>query len=77
MVAELNAFSSVAGGAFAMNFIGTSIKLKIISLLNNNRAGWFGISFGDQGQFFRLAALKDIGGFPAMMLMENVEFSLR
>jgi len=77
MVAELNAFPSVAGGAFSMTFVGTSLKLKIISLLNNIRAGWFGISFGDQGQFFRLAAIKDIGSFPAMMLMEDVEFSLR
>jgi GT2 family glycosyltransferase len=36
-----------------------------------------GISFGDQAQFFRAEVLEQTGGFPAVMLMEDVEFSLR
>jgi GT2 family glycosyltransferase len=35
------------------------------------------LSFGDQGQFFRRQALEKIGGFPDMMLMEDVELSIR
>ncbi|MGB3210354.1 MAG: TIGR04283 family arsenosugar biosynthesis glycosyltransferase [Desulforhopalus sp.] len=77
MVQCLNRHPSIAGGAFAMRFTGQSAQLKLIGRLNNIRAEWFGISFGDQAQFFRRAALDRIGGFPEMMLMEDVELSLR
>lgn len=77
MCQSLVANPSIAGGAFKMRFSGQSAKLTLISWLNNFRARWIGISFGDQGQFFRRAALKDLGGFPDMMLMEDVELSLR
>jgi hypothetical protein len=60
-----------------MAFRGPSPQLKLIAWLNNVRARWSGISFGDQGQFFRREALANMGGFPAMMLMEDVELSLR
>jgi GT2 family glycosyltransferase len=36
-----------------------------------------GIAFGDQAQFVRAEALRRIGGVPALMLMEDVELSLR
>jgi GT2 family glycosyltransferase len=45
--------------------------------LNNLRAKWAGISFGDQGQFFRKEVLGTIGGFPDQMLMEDVELAMR
>ena len=77
MLENLNAQPTIAGGAFGMGFSSESTKLKIISTLNNFRARWLGISFGDQAQFFRRAALNNLGGFPAMMLMEDVELSLR
>ena len=77
MLEHLNAHPTMAGGAFGMTFSSNATKLKIISFLNNFRAKWLGISFGDQAQFFRREAHDHLGGFPAMMLMEDVELSMR
>ncbi len=77
MFEALTAQPSAAGGAFGMNFAGASAGLRLIEWLNNIRAALFGISFGDQGQFFRRAALESAGGFPDMKLMEDVEMSMR
>lgn len=65
------------GGAVSMRFEQTGLKTWIVAGLNNLRARLTGISFGDQAQFFRRTAIQSIGGFPAMMLMEDVELSLR
>jgi rSAM/selenodomain-associated transferase 2 len=73
----LTDFPAIAGGAFGMVFEKPSCKLRLVAWLNNVRARWFGIAFGDQGQFFRRAALDTMGGFPDLMLMEDVELSLR
>jgi glycosyl transferase family 2 len=77
MIDALNHNASVLGGAFGMAFSSHNYRKKMLSLLNNIRARYFGISFGDQGQFFRMAALSRIGGFPAQLLMEDVELSFR
>jgi rSAM/selenodomain-associated transferase 2 len=77
MLKALAEYPSAAGGAFKMAFNSHSPKLKLIAWLNNFRGLVFGISFGDQGQFVRRQALKKIGGFPDMMLMEDVELSMR
>jgi rSAM/selenodomain-associated transferase 2 len=77
MLQALAAAPAIAGGAFGMGFSTQSIKLGLVAWLNNWRAQWSGISFGDQGQFFRRDALEKMGGFPDMMLMEDVELSLR
>jgi cellulose synthase/poly-beta-1,6-N-acetylglucosamine synthase-like glycosyltransferase len=65
------------GGALGMSYQSMSIKNRILAWLNNARARWLMIAFGDQGQFFRRAALDQIGGFPKQMLMEDVELSMR
>ena len=77
MLQALAGYPSITGGAFGMRFTGHSLGLRMVACLNNWRARWFGISFGDQGQFFRRDALNMMGGFPDMMLMEDVELSLR
>lgn len=77
MLQSLAAYPSIAGGAFKMTFTSPSLKLRFVAWLNNWRARWCGISFGDQGQFIRRDALKLIGGFPDMALMEDVELALR
>jgi glycosyltransferase involved in cell wall biosynthesis len=76
-IAALNRDSRLAGGAFRMSFTATGKRFRFIAFLNNLRALLTGISFGDQAQFMRCAALKSIGGFPQQMLMEDVELSLR
>ncbi|MEJ5359911.1 MAG: glycosyltransferase [Desulfobacterales bacterium] len=73
----LNRYPEAPGGAFSMAFDGESTKERLTALLNNARAFLTGISFGDQGQFVRRAALGPIGGMPGLRLMEDVEFSLR
>jgi rSAM/selenodomain-associated transferase 2 len=77
MLQALAEYPRLAGGAFEMRFTGDSLGLCVVACLNNWRARWCGISFGDQGQFFRRDALNMMGGFPDMMLMEDVELSLR
>ena len=74
---KLDADGHAVGGAVGMQFKSNRKKTRVISALNNLRAFLTGISFGDQAQFFRTEALTASGGFPPMMLMEDVEFSLR
>ena len=50
-------------------------RFRLIALLNNFRARFTGIAFGDQAQFFRRAALPQ--GFPEYRLMEDIELSMR
>jgi rSAM/selenodomain-associated transferase 2 len=65
------------GGAVGMQFERNNPKTLVIAFFNNLRMFLTGISFGDQAQFFRTEALAAAGGFPSMMLMEDVELSLR
>lgn len=77
MICALNQNPQAAGGAFGMAFEDVRPTARLISRLNNARAFLTGISFGDQGQFLRRAALERIGGLPDLRLMEDVELSLR
>ena len=65
------------GGAVGMQFETNNPKTLVIAFLNNLRTFLTGISFGDQAQFFRTETIAASGGFPSMMLMEDVELSLR
>ena len=65
------------GGAFSMSFEVRTRASRTIAFLNNFRARFFGIAFGDQAQFFRMDALSKAGGYPAFKLMEDVELSFR
>jgi rSAM/selenodomain-associated transferase 2 len=69
--------SDAAGGAVGCRFDRAPLFLRLITWLNSARARWFGVSFGDQGQFFRREALHVLGGFPDLQIMEDVELSLR
>lgn len=74
---RVNRRPEAPGGAFEMVFDSKSRKTGLIRRLNRFRAKYLGISFGDQGQFARTAALGQMGGFPDLDLMEDVELSLR
>jgi len=73
----LRANPQAAGGACGMQFENQHAKMRIVACMNNIRALFTDISFGDQAQFFRREAFSQIDGFPVMMLMEDVELSLR
>jgi rSAM/selenodomain-associated transferase 2 len=75
--AALNARPETIGGAVGQRFSPDALGLDMIECLNEVRALFFGLSFGDQGQFFRRAAVMAWGGFPPLPLMEDVELSLR
>jgi len=77
MVRKLSEDPHAVGGAFGMTFSEKTRKLTLISALNNCRARLTGISFGDQAQFFRRDVISSAGGFPSIMLMEDVELCLR
>ena len=77
MLEKLCRYDRAPGGAFKMRFDGHGRSGRWIARLNHLRTRWTGISFGDQGQFFRRAALETMGGYPRCMLMEDVELSLR
>ena len=77
ILAVLNRDRSLVGGAMAMGFDRSRFKTRLLVGLNNWRTRLTGIAFGDQGQFFLRSALPEIGGFPELMLMEDVELSLR
>ncbi|MHC4884400.1 MAG: glycosyltransferase [Planctomycetota bacterium] len=67
----------VIGGAAGSVFQPESGLTQVIEFFNDLRAALFGVSFGDQVQFFRRTAVLDGPGYPALPLMEDVELSLR
>ncbi|MGD8443362.1 MAG: glycosyltransferase [Desulfobacterales bacterium] len=77
ILAKLESDPTIVGGAVGMQFEKNTPKTTVISFLNNLRTLLTGISFGDQAQFFRTESLAAAGGIPSMMLMEDVELSLR
>lgn len=77
ILAALRARPAAVGGAAGQAFAGDGPGLVVVEALNEFRAGCLGLSFGDQGQFFRREAVNALGGFPALPLMEDVELSLR
>jgi rSAM/selenodomain-associated transferase 2 len=77
IIAALAADREVAGGCFGMQFRDSNPGRSLIAALNNLKAFACGISFGDQAQFVRAEALRRMGGFPDLLLMEDVELSLR
>lgn len=77
ILAHLNSHPTVIGGALGMRYRSCALRHRLLALLNNGRTRWLGIAFGDQGQFVRRQALDRIGGYPAQMLMEDVELSFR
>ncbi|MEL7638429.1 MAG: glycosyltransferase [Solidesulfovibrio sp.] len=77
VLAAFRATPGLAGGAVGMRFAAGGPGLRLLEGLNALRARAFGISFGDQGQFFRRRALESVGGMPGMALMEDVELALR
>ncbi len=77
IIQALNNNPQCIGGSLGMHYNFNSFKTQLLSRLNNIRARWSGIAFGDQGQFFRKEALDTIGGFPEQMLMEDIELSFR
>lgn len=77
IAATMAANPDCPGGCLGHRFRRRRWCYRIVELLDANRAGRRGISFGDQAQFFRPAELMRHGGFPDQSIMEDLELSLR
>jgi len=75
MIAALVRSPHACGGAFGACYDDSRMSMHAVAAINNARARILGIAFGDQAQFFRRGALD--GGFPAQVLMEDIELSFR
>ena len=65
------------GGALGMRFAFSDPLLRIVTLFSALRARFFGLSFANQGQFFRRRALATVGGYPQLPEMDDLELSIR
>jgi hypothetical protein len=73
MLRCLQRHPDIAGGAFGARYDDRRLRFRLTAALNNIRVVLTGISYGDQGQFFRRSALGD--RVPPYRLMEDVEIS--
>ncbi|NQZ60348.1 MAG: glycosyltransferase, partial [Lentisphaeraceae bacterium] len=67
----------LVGGVLGARFQSNKFKYKVITFLNKLRVVLSGISFGDQGQFFRRQVALEHNCLPAIPLMEDVELGMR
>lgn len=70
------------GGAFDFEFSSHPLSrgiprqmLKIVRITNRIRFRWSGNFYGDQGIFVSARVFQEVGGFPEVELMEDLEFS--
>jgi len=68
---------AISGGALGGIFDDSNWRFRFLELANDFRMVFFGISFGDQVQFFRRKPVVEQDLFPRIPLMEDVEFSIR
>jgi glycosyltransferase involved in cell wall biosynthesis len=67
------AYPEAPGGAFRLRYETTGVRMRVVSVASNVKTALFGLSFGDQGQWFR----PDRVEVPAIPLMEDVEMAVR
>lgn len=65
------------GGCLGHRFERANWVGRLVEWGDRIRAVRWGISYGDQAQFFRRAAIAYTGGFPDLELMEDLELSRR
>lgn len=73
---RLAAAAKCPGGCLGHRFDGAWRSLRWVEWWDRRRARR-GMSYGDQGQFFRRAMLEQQGGYPDQPIMEDVELSRR
>jgi len=64
-------------GRFDVRLSGSSPTLRVVERMMNWRSRWTGVATGDQALFVRREAFVQLGGYPAMPLMEDVALSTR
>lgn len=69
--------NDVAWGHFDVRLSGSGFLYRTIELMMNGRSRLSGIATGDQGIFITQNLFKQVGGFPDILLMEDVAISRR
>ncbi len=67
----------VAAGAFEFRLDSSSSSLRFIERVANWRSRRLQLPYGDQAIFLRASLFRDIGGFPEIPIMEDVELIRR
>jgi glycosyltransferase involved in cell wall biosynthesis len=67
------AYPDAPGGAFRLEYETRGLKMRMVSVATNAKTALFGLSFGDQGQWFRRGRVE----VPEIPLMEDVEMAVR
>jgi len=69
--------SSRVWGRFDVTIAGRSPLLRVVAAMMNRRSRLTGIATGDQAMFMNRKAFDQVGGFPAIPLMEDIVLSRR
>ena len=64
----------IQAGGFRHRFSGNDWQLRLISWMDNVRAGMTRIIYGDQAMFVRRALFEQLGGFPEQPYLEDIAF---
>lgn len=67
----------VVAGCFQMRVRSSGFLYRMIDAAATMRTRLFGVIYGDQGMFISRERFWQMGGFPELRLMEDVQFSLR
>lgn len=67
------AYPDAPGGAFRLRYESRGLIMRIVEVASNAKTFLFGLSFGDQGQWFRKGRVE----IPEIPLMEDVEMAVR
>lgn len=68
---------AVVGGGLCLRFDRRTPGLDLLARASDIRARWLHQIFGDQALFVRRAVFEQVGGFPPLALMEDLELSRR
>lgn len=76
-IGELRRVARTHGaGCFGIRFDRRHPVLGFCALMSNARVRVRGIAYGDQGIFMRRGLFEDVGGFPELPIMEDLQLSL-
>lgn len=65
------------GGVLGHKIDDARLKYRLVELGNRFRAKYWQLPYGDQAMFVRTKTINEIGGFPQMPFMEDLELALR
>ena len=68
---------AVVAGRFDVAFDSGRLIMRVVATMMNHRSRLTGIATGDQALFVRRRVFEELGGFPEIPLMEDIELSAR